>query len=488
MIENVHKRNQSLIKFFWLTWAFGIGVEWILGAPKEFIFVLFFGGFFGFGFIHLLIQRGVMIKWVPYLILMASYALCYIMIMANPHITTLVLFFYGITMMSFYHDKKIVGLSYLLSTTISIYIFFHEKKAFEGYEIEHYGTFLAVLLIVAGVMVGQSHIAKKNEKTLQNANDKIELKNTEMVSLLKETEKSIENLTNFSRKLNQNMEYSKTNTLGIMRKMDSVNHEATKQVNGVHEMERLVGKMDEELKETTNSVEKVYNFNRSIEETMNKSERKIELMSDGLMEIDKAFRNTYIVFKELNKSIGDIDSLTNAISEISNQINLLAINAGIEASRAGEEGRGFMVVAQEIKKLADKTRLSIKDINLTSEEIKEKSNTTERELLESREYIKGNKKTTEEFKTIFHEVKHNTTSSHVETKELKNMIENLGKVSKQFTKETSHISEAIKNNEAEVKSIKRGVEDQSQNWDTITHEYQAILKQMEKIEETIEKK
>jgi len=150
----------------------------------------------------------------------------------------------------------------------------------------------------------------------------------------------------------------------------------------LHELSQAIGVIDQ------HSSSAVAQADSCLSSTQDGNESIARLMG-GIDEVDSSVGVIAQSVEEFMSSMQTITSMTSQVKDIADQTNLLALNAAIEAARAGEQGRGFAVVADEVRKLAEKSAQAAREIDEVTKLVGQHSSKLDETISAGREQLSG---------------------------------------------------------------------------------------------------
>ncbi len=174
---------------------------------------------------------------------------------------------------------------------------------------------------------------------------------------------SIDEIARSAAVLSSTVENSTASILEMSSSVKQIDENVTSLNTAAEDTSASMTQMDASIKQIRATVIDTVQLSKGVMDDAERGRRATELTIQGISKIQAYSNQVNDVIRNLTTRTESIGKILNVIDEVAEQTNLLALNAAIIAAQAGEHGKSFSVVAQEIKELADRTATSTKEIH-----------------------------------------------------------------------------------------------------------------------------
>mgnify|MGYP003309138426 CR=1 FL=1 len=315
--------------------------------------------------------------------------------------------------------------------------------------------------------------------------DSVNTMNEQMLLILGKIKTESNSITDDSNNLREASEQVTSDILLTSEAIEQIANGAEEQASSTAQLRSLMQDFMSNVKSANDNSVKVQSHSQSVQEMTTKGQDLINKTEEQIYKIDSIVKEAANRVEGLNTKTREITKLVEVITDIADQTNLLALNAAIEAARAGEQGKGFAVVADEVRKLAEQVSHSVSNISTIVQTIQDETNHVTQSLVEGyKEVEKGSQQTNNasrsyreissavnEMVTNINSVTTNLQSIADSTTSIDFAIENIAAVSEQSAASSQQTSAAMQ----EVSSSMDSIADVAKNLSKTANELQHIV-------------
>lgn len=471
-LDLIYERNKLLAKILWASLIGCIVLFIALKFPIVTTITLVSTAAIITTVTTLLVWKKKFIIETMYIFIIGLAIFLYLIIHFIPTSSIYITIFFLLISAALYQNMKALIVSAVLLLGLTNYLYFVEKIEFmyktgiQALVIYNYAIIVgAVMLII------QIKFTQKLGKSFIEAKDSAEKSKEQVDVILEKVRTSIVELMDFSNNLKNNMNATQSISNELTNIFNEVSANIQSQATNTQKINNSVLSTEDRVKDLLNVSDITKISSNSAILSIESGVIQVEELSQNIKQIKTIMNNSMDNTHKLNENSLKIADILNIINGIAEQTNLLALNAAIEAARAGEQGKGFAVVADEIRKLSESTSLSIKDITYILNDIQVLSQETDSATKSAHDIVSIAIKPLDNVEEAFNNIKTNAEKLQNEANNMNGLVKELVDDSQLISNEISTISSSTEENAASVEETLASLTQQNEKFDTITNSF-----------------
>ncbi|MCY8572649.1 methyl-accepting chemotaxis protein [Bacillus haynesii] len=215
--------------------------------------------------------------------------------------------------------------------------------------------------------------------------------------------------------------------------------------------------------------------------------KAIDKVSAQMKSINETVVSLSEAFKHLTERSNEIGNITEVITSIAEQTNLLALNAAIEAARAGEQGKGFAVVADEVRKLAEQSAQSAEQITRLITIIQNDTKQTMNSVISATGEVKEGLVVVHEAGGAFQKIENSITEVVTQINDVTNLVKNLTAGTSEIETAISGVKEVAETAAGSTQTVSAATQEQLASMEEIAAASQILAQNAEELQHLIQK-